>query len=1195
MRKTTSGHHSVLPWPDGVPKPLSAPPLTNAPSDGPKVIRWIEANCVYGEGDRFGEPVKLELFQRIFLTFLFEKRPDGQHRYRRALLELPKGNGKALALDTPLATPDGWTTMGDVRPGDVLFDEQGQQTTVLEAHPIMLGNQCYRVTFSDGSSIVADAEHLWYTEELRKEYRGAVNTTRYLKDTLITRSDGARNHRIPVAGALELPDADLPIDPYVLGAWLGDGDSDSNHITAAADEVAAMTAALAESGQSCELRPNKDRAPSLLLPGLRPQLRKSGLLGNKHIPEQYLRASVKQRLALLQGLLDTDGSISPAGQVEFCSCRERLASDTLELIQSLGIKVTISESDATIYGKVVGRRWRIHFAAPAGERLFRLERKQQRVPAVRPNSMSRNRAITRIEEVPSVPVRCIKVDSSSSLFLAGESMVPTHNTPVAAWIGAYRLATQRSAVIPVAAASYEQAELLFGDMRTAVAESPTLREVMIPFEGEIQIKNGPGRAYKVAAVAGTNDGQRPSTFLADEIHEWCLAADVEVVLADGSTRQASDVKAGDVVIAWDEQNDCYAPSRVTEARSNGIKVTYTVETRRGRSIQVTGNHQFWTERGWVRADELTRDDRVKVALDCLADGDGDIDQSYLFGVLAGDGSLTGDVIGFTCADPLLLREVQSLVGTYGCTVKAKDGSGQRYRITRGALLGSSRNPLITALRDAGMWGHGCATKTVPASVLQGGPKAWAAFLAGYLDTDGSVTRPGARQPHIRYVGTSRQLLVQCQQMLAYLGIQSDLRARSDTRSTTYLPTWELRIGGREQVRRFAELVVSRGIKAERLEPLRNIAPPQKLAGTSQDRMFGFDRVKSVCFMGVEETFGLTVDRHHTHITNGLVTHNTGNKERVHLVLANGCTKRQGSLVLNTTTPGFDIDSMAGKLHEYGLRVNNGEITDDEFLFMWWGCPADRYDLSDPEQLLKAIRDGSPAADLFLNANDVAARYHQVPENEFLRYHLGIWVPHAESWLPAGAWEDCKDESITIPDGADVCLGFDGSFNNDSTALVVVSCGQKPHIDVVQCWEKPLTANADWAVPIQDVEDAIRRSCKRWQVREIVCDVYRWARTFQILEDEGLPVVEFPQNASRMTPATQRFYEATLNKMLTHSGDQRLARHIGNAVLKVDARGQRITKESKASSRKIDLAVSAVMAYDRAAVAEGSYPILQSIW
>ncbi|MEY9944897.1 terminase TerL endonuclease subunit [Kitasatospora sp. GAS1066B] len=411
--------------------------------------------------------------------------------------------------------------------------------------------------------------------------------------------------------------------------------------------------------------------------------------------------------------------------------------------------------------------------------------------------------------------------------------VPKGNgkTPLASWVAAYLLATQRSAVIPVAAASYSQAELLFGDLRTAVAESPTLAGHFDAFEGEIQVKGGPGRAYKIAAVAGTNDGQRPSAFFADEIHEW-----------------------------------------------------------------------------------------------------------------------------------------------------------------------------------------------------------------------------------------------------------------------------------------------------------------------------------------------------------------TGGKARVHLVIANGAAKRAGSLVVNSTTPGADLDSMAGRLHEYGIKVNSGEISDPEMLFVWWGCPEDRYDLDDHEQLCQAIRDANPAADRFLSVGDVAARFYQVPRHEFARYHLGQWTTVAERWLPAGAWEACERPG-PVPDGVEVCLGFDGSYNGDATAITVVSCptddDELPHVDVVQVWERPEGVVGDWSVPILEVEDAIRAACKRWTIREIVCDPYRWARTYQILESEGLPIVEYPQSPARMIPATQRFYEAVINGQLSQAGDPRLARHMGNAAVKTDSRGTRLTKEHRHSTRRIDLAVSAVMALDRA--------------
>jgi phage terminase large subunit-like protein len=107
------------------------------------------------------------------------------------------------------------------------------------------------------------------------------------------------------------------------------------------------------------------------------------------------------------------------------------------------------------------------------------------------------------------------------------------------------------------------------------------------------------------------------------------------------------------------------------------------------------------------------------------------------------------------------------------------------------------------------------------------------------------------------------------------------------------------------------------------------------------------------------------------------------------------------------------------------------------------------------------------------------------------------------------------------------------------------------------------------------------------VLEIAADPFRWARSLQLLDGEGLPVMEYPQSPGRMTPATSRFYEAVVNGQLTHSGDSRLARHIGNAVLREDARGARLAKERKDSKRRIDAAVAAVMAHDRAAALAGT--------
>jgi phage terminase large subunit-like protein len=192
----------------------------------------------------------------------------------------------------------------------------------------------------------------------------------------------------------------------------------------------------------------------------------------------------------------------------------------------------------------------------------------------------------------------------------------------------------------------------------------------------------------------------------------------------------------------------------------------------------------------------------------------------------------------------------------------------------------------------------------------------------------------------------------------------------------------------------------------------------------------------------------------------------------------------------------------------------------------------------------------------------------------------------EPWLPPGAWEACE-APVGVADGAEVVLGFDGSFNGDCTALVAVTVEDTPHVEVVAAWERAAGTLDDWQVPIVEVEDTIRAACGRWQVREIVCDPFRWARSFQVLEGEGLPVEAFPQSPARMTPATTQFYEAVVNGTLTHSGDARLARHVGNCVVRVDSRGTRLSKQHKHSTRRIDLAVASVMAFARASELAGT--------
>lgn len=185
-----------------------------------------------------------------------------------------------------------------------------------------------------------------------------------------------------------------------------------------------------------------------------------------------------------------------------------------------------------------------------------------------------------------------------------------------------------------------------------------------------------------------------------------------------------------------------------------------------------------------------------------------------------------------------------------------------------------------------------------------------------------------------------------------------------------------------------------------------------------------------------------------------------------------------------------------------------------------------------------------------------------------------------TFLPAGVWESL-DTGEGIEDGTSVVLALDGSFSDDTTALLLGTVDTEPHFDVLEVWEKP-AGDDDYRVPVAQVEDHIRAACRRWSVVEIIADPFRWTRTLQALEAEKLPVVEFPHSPSRLTAATGDLYSAAVNGNLTHSGDSRLAAHVAAAVITEDARGIRLSKASRSrTARKIDLAACLVMAYSRA--------------
>jgi DNA translocase FtsK/SpoIIIE-like protein/LAGLIDADG DNA endonuclease family protein len=449
------------------------------------------------------------------------------------------GAGKALALDTPIPGPHGWTIMGEIQPGDEVFDERGRRCSVIAATPVMHGRPCFEVEFSDGTVIVADAEHLWQTdtvarrgqrckvmrgtphwpvsdvervnarsaEVLREPDRlvttaevlddvgrkfqnvlyarvgglpreGRVARSSYIRngrtvsfwtpaysrhlvykmlaerisapagqahrrqlDEPVTtaeiaaslRSGGRVNHSVAVCGPLHYPERELPVAPYTLGAWLGDGHADTPRITCADEEIvdAIRREGYVVTRQSGQLLYEiAEQATGSAWPaaraGLTAHLRELGVLGDKHIPEPYLRSSVTQRRALLAGLLDTDGYCSASGAVELALTNEQLARDALDLVLGLGFKATLRTKPGQGRTPSTSVVYRVSFRPH--EPVFGLARKLARQAIIKDASQARSRYIVDVRPIESVPVRCIQVDSASRLYLASRSCIPTHNS-----------------------------------------------------------------------------------------------------------------------------------------------------------------------------------------------------------------------------------------------------------------------------------------------------------------------------------------------------------------------------------------------------------------------------------------------------------------------------------------------------------------------------------------------------------------------------------------------------------------------------------------------------------------------------------------------------------------------------------------------------------------------------------------------
>jgi replicative DNA helicase len=602
---------------------------------------------------------------------------NGFHGGQMIVIAARPAVGKALALDTPLPTPGGWTTMGDVRVGDLVIGADGRPTRVRAATGVLIGRRCYEVHFSDGSVLVADGQHQWLTETRasRRSTPAQVRTTEEIASTLrCPTSDRRLNHSVDLARPLQLPEREVLVGPYTLGASLGKGTSAMAQITT--DDPDILVRIEAEGYGTLDT--------------LTRRLATMGVLADKHIPRDYVRASERQRRAVLAGLLDTDGTVAPSGTVQISVTNARLARDIRELVTSLGYRSGLSTKAVRARTAESSVAHTLTFSTD--DDVFLLERKRLLHNERRTRTSQRrdSRFITDVRPVSSVPVRCIEVDDPQHLYLAGRSMIPTHNSTLGLDVARsaaihYKLPSvifslemgrneitmrllSAEARIPLQnmrkgtmrEEDWTRLARTMGDVSDAplfIDDSPNmslmeirakcrrlkqkhgLKLVIVDYlqlmtsgkrvESRQQEVSEFSRALKllakelevpVIALSQLNRGPEQRTDkkpqMSDLRESGCLTADTKILRADtGAETTLGELYAAGAhdVPVWSLDDSLrYVRRHLTHVFPTGRRPVYRLTLASGKTVRLTANHPMLTYEGWVPVGELAIGSRLAV-------------------------------------------------------------------------------------------------------------------------------------------------------------------------------------------------------------------------------------------------------------------------------------------------------------------------------------------------------------------------------------------------------------------------------------------------------------------------------------------------------------------------------------------------------------------------------------------------------
>ena len=723
-----------------------------------------------------------------------------------------RGVGKAGKLSDPVLTSSGWVKMGDINLDHKVYGRDGLTHNITGIYPQGKKQVC-RLKFADGREIDCCEDHLWIMKKHKKEV--TVSTKDIINDGVRFDSPSGKwayKYKLPLTEPIQYEEKELPLDPYLLGCLLGDGCMTTKTPKIASDDMFIIDqfktrlegfeivqditnnnytivdrnkdfTLVSRSNCADYLSRNRNRLTDII-EGMKLNVG----CKDKFIPEEYKSSSVDQRMEIVRGLLDTDGSCNKDGSIEFTNTCKQLVDDLIDVLRSLGISCQWKIDDRSgtsskIRGKEIPRNPYYRVFINTSKRVFKLPRKVERLKN-KQTSRERYTSLISAEYVDEFEeMQCISVDSADHTYITKDYIV-THNTFLLSLYSLIRALIMPERKVVVVGAAFRQSKFLHEYMETIWKRAPILRDIC-------DANSGPRTGVDMCRMIINS-----STVTAIPVGDGCVSPLTLTTYDDGF---------GKII---DEKTSVWGNGKFRHIDyniDNGVKPTKVVATKKGYYFEATHNHAMKILRNgtvnWVRTDEMVKGDRILIdrsqrwhngEFECGEDA------AYALGLLIGDGS-------WTTSDKLIRFATEDNELSTSLNVAFNNDFKQQKDIVHWNFYGKEK---IADWLNFWKLKPNCKTidKELPPNILKSNKKAMSACLSGLFDSDGHVfvdTSRGGTTISVNFTNTSKRLVEQMQYILLHYGIISTLRHRD--RDEKWNRVYELGIYG-PNVKLFADQI-----------------------------------------------------------------------------------------------------------------------------------------------------------------------------------------------------------------------------------------------------------------------------------------------------------------------------------------------------------------------------------------------------